>query len=438
MNYQQAEKIRNKSFGSLLGEQEGGLGTSLKKTLSLKSQARMAGIKEKFDPLNIAKFLTGGSNFAPAALGKLFGRSKEDIARFSGSKLKDVSGTATKIGSLESENQTLDMLMKIYEFMQKTQEDKVAQRDAENNFAEENKLEKDRRHKELIAAITGKPFTGKVSATKAPADDKKEEDTIISTFGLKDAGKMALKGLGSLAAFAMSPVGVAMLAAAAIGGFGYFIYKALKEEPSYEAEQEARGIRQAELVGGLAGVKNEEDRIKKLPEYERTMAELINYEKNYNEGEKLGDMQLAGFAKRGSESARAVEDYKAKRDGRTATPVTQTPQTPTPATGETPTSSAAPMAGGSGGMNSSTASAASAGGDTSVAMESPNMGLQLQSAQSQNLDMQIPVSGEDPSIAISNSVKVNAGSTETKEPLPAVRNLEETFQRMIMYSTKIV
>ena len=438
MNYQQAEKIRNKSFGSLLGEQEGGLGTSLKKTLSLKSQARMAGIKEKFDPLNIAKFLTGGSNFAPAALGKLFGRSKEDIARFSGSKLKDVSGTATKIGSLESENQTLDMLMKIYEFMQKTQEDKVAQRDAENNFAEENKLEKDRRHKELIAAITGKPFTGKVSATKAPADDKKEEDTIISTFGLKGAGKMALKGLGSLAAFAMSPVGVAMLAAAAIGGFGYFIYKALKEEPSYEAEQEARGIRQAESVGGLAGVKDEEDRIKKLPEYERTMAELINYEKNYNEGEKLGDMQLAGFAKRGSESARAVEDYKAKRDGRTATPVTQTPQTPTPATGETPTSSAAPMAGGSGGMNSSTASAASAGGDTSVAMESPNMGLQLQSAQSQNLDMQIPVSGEDPSIAISNSVKVNAGSTETKEPLPAVRNLEETFQRMIMYSTKIV
>jgi len=439
MNYQQAEKIRNKSFGSLLGEQEGGFGTSLKKTLSLKSQARMAGIKEKFDPLNIAKFLTGGSNFAPAALGKLFGRSKEDIARFSGSKLKDVSGTATKIGSLEGENQTLDMLMKIYEFMQKTQEDKIAQRDAENNFAEENKLEKDRRHKELIAAITGKPIIGKVSATKAPADDKKEEDTIISTFGLKDAGKMALKGLGSLAAFAMSPVGVAMLAAAAIGGFGYFIYKALKEEPSYEAEQEARGIRQAELVGGLAGVKNEEDRIKKLPEYERTMAELINYEKNYNEGEKLGDMQLAGFAKRGSESARAVEDYKAKRDGKTATAVTQTPQTPTPATEETPTSSAVPMAGGGGGgTNSPTASAASAGGGTSVAMESPNMGSQLQSAQAQNLDMQIPVSSKDPSIAINNTTKVSNTTTKEKKNLPAVRNMEETFQRMILYSTRVV
>jgi hypothetical protein len=438
MNYQQAEKIRNKSFGSLLGEQEGGLGTSLKKTLSLKSQARMTGIKEKFDPLNIAKFLTGGSNFAPAALGKLFGRSKEDIARFSGSKLKDVSGTATKIGSLEGENQTLDMLMKIYEFMQKTQEDKIAQRDAENNFAEENKLEKERRHKELIEAITGKKYYGKASATKTPADDKKEEDTTIAAFGLKDFGKTALKGLGTLAKFAMGPIGAPLLAAAAIGAFGYFIYKSLKEEPSYEAEQEARGIRQAESVGGLAGVKDEEDRIKKLPEYERTMAELINYEKNYNEGEKLGEMQLAGFAKRGSESARAVEDYKAKRDGKTATPVTQTPQTPAPATEETPTSSAVPMAGGGGGTNSPTASAVSAGGGTSVAMESPNMGSQLQSAQAQNLDMQIPVSSKDPSIAINNTTKVSNTTTKEKKNLPAVRNMEETFQRMILYSTRVV
>jgi hypothetical protein len=193
------------------------------------------------------------------------------------------------------------------------------------------------------------------------------------------------------------------------------------------------------LVGGLAGVKNEEDRIKKLPEYERTMAELINYEKNYNEGEKLGDMQLAGFAKRGSESARAVEDYKAKRDGKTATPVTQTPQTPTPATEETPTSSAVPMAGGGGGgTNSPTASAASAGGGTSVAMESPNMGSQLQSAQSQNLDMQIPVSSKDPSIAINNTTKVSNTTTKEKKNLPAVRNMEETFQRMILYSTRVV
>jgi hypothetical protein len=421
MNYQQAEKIRNKSFGSLLGEQEGGLGTSLKKTLSLKSQARMAGIKEKFDPLNIAKFLTGGSNFAPAALGKLFGRSKEDIARFSGSKLKDVSGTATKIGSLESENQTLDMLMKIYEFMQKTQEDKVAQRDAENNFAEENKLEKDRRHKELIAAITGKPFTGKVSATKAPTDDKKEEDTIISTFGLKGAGKMALKGLGSLAAFAMSPVGVAMLAAAAIGGFGYFIYKALKEEPSYEAEQEARGIRQAESVGGLAGVKNEEDRIKKLPEYERTMAELINYEKNYNEGEKLGEMQLAGFAKRGSESARAVEDYKVARDKYkkiVGEPIESAPPAAAP-------------------MESSAPSAPTSSANEAPAA-APASGAKLNQVQSENLNLNIPESKEDPTSIINNNSVKSYAEGGGKIPMPTVRNMEETFQRMILYSTKVV
>jgi hypothetical protein len=33
-----------------LANQEGGLGTSLKKSISLKTQAKMTGIKETFDP----------------------------------------------------------------------------------------------------------------------------------------------------------------------------------------------------------------------------------------------------------------------------------------------------------------------------------------------------------------------------------------------------
>jgi hypothetical protein len=417
MTYQQAERIRNKSFGSLLGEQEGGLGTSLRKTLSIKGKARMTGIKEKFDPLNIAKFLTGGSNFAPAALGKLFGRGKEDIARFSGSKLKDVSGTATKIGSLESENQTLDMLMKIYEFMQKSHEDKIAQRDAENSFAEENKLEKERRHKELIAAITGKPVGATNIKTVEKVQDDKTNflDEALSAFGGLSLAKTALSSLSTLAKFAIGPIGAPFLAAAAIGAFGYFIYKALKAEPSYEAEQEAMGIRQAERVGGLAGVKDEEDRIKKLPEYERTMAELINYEKNYNEGEKLGEMQLAGFAKRGSESARAVEDYKKQRDNSGVK--TTEPVTPTPSAGAAPS---APTS------------------EPPPAVESSSTGQALNVAQSQNLDLNIPESKSDPSSVVNNTVTSSSRNAQPKVSMPSVRNQEPTFANMILYSTKVV
>lgn len=419
MTYQQAERLRGKSFGSLLGEQEGGLGTSLRKTISLKSKARMTGIKEKFDPLNIAKFLTGGSNFAPAALGKLFGRSKEDIARFSGSKLRDVSGTATKIGSLESENQTLDMLMRIYEFMQKSYEDKNAQRDAENNFAEENKLEKDRRHKELIAAITGKP----VGATNIKAVEKVQDDKtsflneVLSAFGGLSLAKTALSSLSTLAKFAIGPIGAPLLAAAAIGAFGYFIYEALKAEPSYEAEQEAEGIKQAERVGGSPGVKDEASRRKKLPEYDRTMAEIQYFETYQNEGDKLNDQQLQGYTKRGPGALEAVEDYKKQRETFNKTVGAVTPQ---PAS----TPSAAP--------------APSAPVSEPPAVESSSSGQALNTAQSQNLDLNISESKSDPSSVVNNTVTSSSRNAQPKVSMPSVRNQEPTFANMILYSTKVV
>ena len=98
MEYKEAKKIRGKSFGTLLAEHEGGLGSSISAAISQKTQAKMAGMKEKFDPMNIAKFMTGGSNWAPAMLGKLTGRKQSSIDYFSGVKRRG-KGTAEKIGS---------------------------------------------------------------------------------------------------------------------------------------------------------------------------------------------------------------------------------------------------------------------------------------------------------------------------------------------------
>jgi hypothetical protein len=418
MTYQQAERLRGKSFGSLLGEQEGGLGESLRKTLSLKGKARMTGIKEKFDPLNIAKFLTGGSNLAPAILGKLFGRSKEDISRFSGSKLKDVGGTATKIDALQSENQTLDMLMKIYEFMRKSYEDKIEQRNKENAFAEENQMEKERRHKELIAAITGKPMGIEKTAEKVQEKRTSFVDEALAAFGGLSLAKTALSSLSTLAKFAIGPIGLPLLAAAAIGGFGYFIYKALKAEPSYEAEQEAEGIKQAERVGGLPGVKDEAERRKKMPEYDRTMAEIQDFETYQNEGEKLNDQQLQGYAKRGPGALEAVEDYKQQRETFNKTVGAVTPQ---PAS--TPSAGAAPSA---------------PTNEPPPAVESSSTGQALNVAQSQNLDLNIPESKSDPSSAVNNTVTSSNKNIQPTEPMPSVRNQEPTFADMILYSTRVV
>lgn len=428
MEYQKAKDIRGTSFGDLMAKkllEGGGIGESLKATVSQKTKAKMTGIKESFDPLNMAKFMTGGSSLGPALLGKLMGRSKKDIKFFAG-KTRKGRDSASKLGALDDDTDITSILYDIEKLLSESLEYDKMQLDKENNFAEEKESERLRRHKELIEAITGKKYSGKASATTMKKDAEEESSGLLSMFGLKDVGKMALRGLGTLAKFALGPIGAPLLAAAAIGGFGYFIYKALKEEPSYEAEQAAKGIRQAESVGGLAGVKDEEDRIKKLPEYERTMAEIANYEKNYNEGEKLNDAQLEGFIKKGPEAAKAVQDYKAKRDGVTATPVPSSPQTPASTeTNEASTESASPMAGGR-------------GGGSAAAMQSPNMGSQLQNVQAENLDMSIPTSSEDPSVVFNQSTKTPESSTKTKSPLPAVRNLEETFQRMILYSTRVV
>jgi len=448
MTYQQAERLRSKSFGSLLGEQEGGLSESLRKTLSIKGQARMTGIKEKFDPLNIAKFLTGGSNFVPAALGKLFGRSKEDIARFSGSKLKDVGGTATKIDTLESENQTLDMLMKIYEFMQKSHEDKITQRQLENSYAEERELEKDRRHKQLIDAITGKPreVKEKQTAEKVKEDSGIVND-ILSAFGLKDLAKTAMKSIGSIASAAVGGLGGVLLGGAAAAGIAYFMYKVLTDESSYDKDPNSPfnlALKQAESVGGLSGVKDEAERRKKMPEYDRTMAEIMDFQQFQNEGDKLNDKQLEGFANRGPGALEAVEDYKQQRKTyeeisgiKTPQPVTSAPGavpvTPTAASASAPSAAPAPVT-----PTAESALTPSSPMATPAPVESIPTGQALSSAQNQNLDLTIPESKSDSASVINNTSSVSRNSIKETISIPSVRNQEPTFANMILYSTRVV
>ena len=63
LNYQQARVIRGQSLKDVIADElirGKGFGSALKGAVGLKMQARMKGIKEKFDPLNIVKFLTFG------------------------------------------------------------------------------------------------------------------------------------------------------------------------------------------------------------------------------------------------------------------------------------------------------------------------------------------------------------------------------------------
>jgi hypothetical protein len=459
MNYQEAKKIREKSYISYLTEKlsEGqGVGSAIKATLSDKSKAKSKGFSEKFDVLNIAKFMTGGSKFAPALLGSMLGRTQQDIQYFSGTKkAKEVGGSATKIGQLESDSNVLDILSKIYTLLKTTDENDTLRREKENSFKEEEQSEKERRHKALIEAITGKKQTTTAAPTATKADDGsgllstilgivtgmiggaiKGVMSIISGItsfismitsafssgGLASIGKI-LFTLGRFLFF--NPVGIAILAGA---GLGLAIWKMLKSEPSEEAKAEAEGIANAEKVGGLPGVKNEMDRRKKLPEYDRTMAEIQDYQFNYNESVPLNNVQLKGFAERGPGALEAVEDYKMERD-RVQKAIAERNQTatPVPATTQSSDSTEKPMA---------------------PSQESKPQAIEpmasttnkLNTVTSENLELNLPSTPESVvNSQIINNTNVNSTKGQKpKGPIPSVRNMEDSFQRMVFNSLRVV
>jgi hypothetical protein len=212
LDYQKASRIRGTSFADLLSDQLSGDSTirgAIKKTISLKAQARVKGIKEKFDPLNIAKFLTGGSSLGPALLGKLTGRSQRDIQYFSGrmQPIRD-RGTASRIGKEPGTGMgegTNEMLRKIYYLMQVTRQADLKRSDAELNFAEEKKLEAEKRHKELLKVLS--------SLSLGTASKVTEEEKRPSLLDLLGSASLASRLMNVLKWFA-SPLGLALLGVA--------------------------------------------------------------------------------------------------------------------------------------------------------------------------------------------------------------------------------
>lgn len=172
MDYQEAEKIRKKSFGTLLGEQEGGLGSSLKSAISQKTKAKITGIKETFDPMNMARAV--GGKTGAAIYGKIFKRDDASMERFAGAKKKktisDSAGTDEKVGEHSTPS---DVLGLIYRLMLRANDEKKTQEidDLEKKKADEK--EENDRNEQIIKAITGR--TKKKPTRKEKAKEKKEE-----------------------------------------------------------------------------------------------------------------------------------------------------------------------------------------------------------------------------------------------------------------------
>jgi hypothetical protein len=195
MNYYDAARVRKKGFANLMTDRltsGQGIVSSIRGTLSDRSKARSMAMKEKFDPMNIAKFLTGGSKLAPAIVGRLMGRSKEDIGYFTGKRQYQYTPRQSsyyekfKPSMSGGSRKATEVLEKIVSFMEKSREDDIKEQDTLDSYNELNEYIKQDNHKEVmnvfVEAIKNKRKAMKEMAKEAKkrqaqekAEKKKQE-----------------------------------------------------------------------------------------------------------------------------------------------------------------------------------------------------------------------------------------------------------------------
>ena len=159
MNYYDAARIRKKGFANLMTDRLAsgqGIVSSLRGTMSDRSMAKSMAMKERFDPMNIAKFLTGGSKLAPAIVGRLMGRSKEDIGYFTGKRQYQYTPRTGNYWekynnpNMGGSRKATQVLEKIVSFMEKSREDDTKEQDTLDSYNEMNEYMKQDNHKEVM------------------------------------------------------------------------------------------------------------------------------------------------------------------------------------------------------------------------------------------------------------------------------------------------
>lgn len=195
MDYKRAKGIRSGSLSDMILDKMAsgaGVTSSVAKSISTKMSASATGIKEKFDPLNMVRFVTGGSKLATGIFGKLTGRSQRDIDYFTGRKRTASRMSRTRFSdspASEGFNGASSVLLtQIYDFMVKSHDEDKKIREIQNSFQEEKENEAGRRHKEFIKVLK------KYVAQKEPTIIKERE---VGDKGIMSTIMEALKGIVS-------------------------------------------------------------------------------------------------------------------------------------------------------------------------------------------------------------------------------------------------
>jgi hypothetical protein len=360
--------------------------------------------------------------------------------------VKKDSPKATKIPNLESDNKVMDSLLGIYNLLKTNYEDRLKSDEKKNQFRVEQSLERKKQNEDFIKALGGAGVTNiNNTATKVTTDNGGSFFDDLGTLG--PLGQFA-KTLISVARFFTGPVGLAILAATSLAAL-------------LGMDKNAEGTAKGVLAAGDAGeanrqmmdvVENEGGVVKRR---QNLLASRPSAKKRSNIWPFLDSVEIQnkylqeiGFdEKTGLIEAEKNSGYTGVDDD--GNPIMAKPKA-SPAATPSSEVTASPSATGSSTSSPSTAPSApaeslspgesvvSTPSDMSAQISSPNVSQKLNVVNNENLDMKLPQAPSDRGMMITNNEKTQTQKGSTKVALPSVRNAEETFQRMILNSTRVV
>ena len=348
--------------------------------------------------------------------------SKEKIGFDGKAKVKkDGKDTASKIKPLKQGNELIDMLMKIYTFMNKNFEEDKLHREKIENFKAEEKIESEKRHKALMLAIENLMKDQK--GLKDDTAEKIEDDTGMGIGGIINSILGAFGGLemlGTIGAFLINPITITLLGGLiAAGGVTAWIASLIKADP--QAALRGEGPAGAAVVGpgGAQYKSSDEEQSDKVQQAKAEQVDKKGLKKaSLEELEaKLQQEMDYGHAKSPlvAELKKEIESRKAEQSAPASAPAAATPAaaptaTPAQSEGAEPQTSTPPSA-------------------------------KLNAVQAENNNAKID-EATAPSVSTINNTTASANKNTTNNPgrakIPPVRNLEESFQKMIVYSTRLV
>lgn len=359
MLYQQAKALRQTSLRSLIVNRtvsgEGFL-RSVRSSISDKTKAKLVGIKEKFDFMNVGKAI--GGRLGAYAIGRMTGRSGEDMSYFTGAQYgrygkrtdrttpvavqKKNNPLYTKISAADHRpskkgDGLADSLARIFNLLRQDSEDSKKRLELEKDFEHEREDEREKRHQELLKALGGSSTAKKVEKpSKGGFFDgimnwlKSQIEVFTDLIKpLLDVAKMfgsnLMKMLTFIGEFMVSPLGLAIAGAGVALYLADLIQKTL-EENTQKQFREAGGEKGATAIKSAQDERRGRDVENTSVEQADSVQKQIMYEREAGEAVKLKQgiiekyMNEKGYKKYPKTAFGIIYGYEYKKNNGARTP----------------------------------------------------------------------------------------------------------------------